>query len=784
MGAWLADKRRDQDSDFIQRFDPRFWTVNFPRPAMASVRTTAADALRVDAVFYHSDELVGLIWESEDRLDHPLLAYETLRDYDRLQIGFHWRSSGVRPLDAINGPTLTIEGRDASGAARSWYVRLWNYATGTATDAQIDLNFAALDGGFLLPGEADPVFPQDIDRMFISIIPPDYDPSGHNMLAAPAQAWVELTDIRADGQGAILEIGDILVPPHELGMATAYDDSFNQTPERLLRSIHALGYRNLINHYVGMSHYFRLTASGGDHLVSLGTPQPGEESAALNQPCLLWHRDYAERAKALDYAIIWSLSYELFDAHCPEDWKQRAENGDPALTGWVPPSTLLSPANAVAMDYLQAVGAAFIAIAQDAGMDLKFQVGEPWWWIMLDDHRICLYDDAAQAAFGALSVAIPTIRAAMNAAQQAMLDKAGEILAQSTADLVAAVRAAAGATPVEAHLLAYLPTILDAEAPDARRANLPLDWAAPAFDVLQLEDYDWVISGAFARTAEGVAAATERLNYPIEDQHYFSGFVFDPADRFIWANMVQAIAAAATRGSERTFVWALPQVARDGFTYFAEKEAAVQPFDDVLFPFAIGQAATVSPAFSTGIATMLSGHEHRNSDWSDARMEFDVGPGIRCEGELRELLVFFRARRGAAKAFRFRDPTDFSSRQMVETPTMLDQIIGTGDGETTRFQLVKYYGDPELPDGAQQRIITRPVADSIAVSVDGVLHEDWTLAEGGQIDFATAPAADAIVRAGFLFDVPVRFAQDRLEIAGTTFAAGEAVSVPLIEIRE
>nr|MBA2467044.1 DUF2460 domain-containing protein [Sphingomonas sp.] len=38
--------------------------------------------------------------------------------------------------------------------------------------------------------------------------------------------------------------------------------------------------------------------------------------------------------------------------------------------------------------------------------------------------------------------------------------------------------------------------------------------------------------------------------------------------------------------------------------------------------------------------------------------------------------------------------------------------------------------------------------------------------------------------AGFLFDVPVRFADDRLEVNRATFLAGEAPSVPLIEIRE
>ena len=43
MPFWLARRRDGQDEDAIQRFDPRFWTVNFPRPMMASVVTFAPD---------------------------------------------------------------------------------------------------------------------------------------------------------------------------------------------------------------------------------------------------------------------------------------------------------------------------------------------------------------------------------------------------------------------------------------------------------------------------------------------------------------------------------------------------------------------------------------------------------------------------------------------------------------------------------------------------------------------------------------------------------------------
>lgn len=780
MGFWLADKRTGQRSSFIQRFDPRFWTINFPRPMMASVVTTAADALRVDVVFYNSDDLAGLIWESEDTLDHPLLAYETENDYSRLKWEFHWRSAGIMPLDAINGPTLTIEGRDAAGDARSWYVRLWNYASGTPTDAQISIEFSQVEGGFLLPGEADPVFPEDIDRLFISIIPPEYDELGTRYVT-PKVGWVEMSTIRTDGQGAVIEIGDIMVPENGLTMAIAYDDCFNQTPERLLRAIRALGYRGSINHYLGMSHYFRLETVGEGLYVSLSAPQVSEEFAAINQPTAVWHRDLISRAEAMGYSVILSLSYELFDSHCWDDWKQRAENGDPALTGWEPPSTLLSPANANAMNYLQAVAGAFTAISRDAGAAIRFQVGEPWWWIM-PDKRICLYDAAATAALGAYSVSIPTIDGPKSLEQEAMLDQAGAILAQSTAALLDAVKDEAGAVPVETLLLAYLPTILDQEAPEAKRANLPVGWASPAFDILQLEDYDWVIAGNRSATRSGIELATQRLDYPVEQQHYFAGFVLAAADRYIWGQMAQAIADARARNTSEIHIWALPQVARDGFTYFEEEEADVNGFDDVQFPLAIGQGASVSPGFSTNIVTTISGHEKRNSDWADARLEFDVGPGVRSEEELRTLVAFFRARRGAAKAFRFRDPYDHSSCEMVGEPTPADQFIGKGDGQKTEFQLVKNYGD--AAGEPQQRQITRPDLDTLQIAVDGQLTGGWSLGPLGMVTFDIPPAEDGDVTAGFLFDVPVRFSSDQLTVSHATFLAGDIPEVLLVEVRE
>ena len=110
MGHWLAPPDAAKATSFVKRFDARHWCVEFPRPMMASVVTTGPDALRVEAVFYRKDDLAGLIWEAEDRWDHPLLRYETSRDFRHCRLGFRWRSGGVVALDAVHGPTLTDRG--------------------------------------------------------------------------------------------------------------------------------------------------------------------------------------------------------------------------------------------------------------------------------------------------------------------------------------------------------------------------------------------------------------------------------------------------------------------------------------------------------------------------------------------------------------------------------------------------------------------------------------------------------------------------------------------------
>ncbi|MGB3797889.1 MAG: DUF2460 domain-containing protein, partial [Alteraurantiacibacter sp.] len=451
-----------------------------------------------------------------------------------------------------------------------------------------------------------------------------------------------------------------------------------------------------------------------------------------------------------------------------------------ALTGWDPPSTLISPASIEGVGFLTKVAENFVGLVMSGGLPVAFQIGEPWWWVT-PQGKLCTYDQGARDQRPD-APEIPDLTVPLDTAQLQHLDWAGAELAHATGAVRDAVVAKAGGA-AEVLLLLFTPTILDPKWPDLRRANMPDGWAYPAYDRLQLEDYDWLTAGAEASRRHAYAEVQQRLAYPLDLQDYLSGFVLNPAEaEKFWALIDAGIDEAQARGVKRQFVWAMPQVLRDGYVRLPKpKEDELQSFDDVLYPLALGRDTAASPEFSTSISLTASGYERRNSQWSDARMHYDVGPGIRSEIELGILLEFFRARRGPARGFRLSDPFDFSSNSLTGSPTATDQQVGTGDGLTASFRLSKSYGHGADP---QIRQITRPRGETILVSVNDVPTTNWTLGPGGRIIFSDAPVPGAIVRAGFLFDVPVRFSQDRLDISGSTFAAGEVPSVPLIEVRE
>ena len=195
-------------------------------------------------------------------------------------------------------------------------------------------------------------------------------------------------------------------------------------------------------------------------------------------------------------------------------------------------------------------------------------------------------------------------------------------------------------------------------------------------------------------------------------------------------------------------------------------------FHEVRFPDAVARGATGGPAYSTAVVSFGGGFESRNQNWALARGRWDISTGIRTRAQMDEVIAFFRARKGRAHGFRFKDWQDF---QAVDQP-----LAATSDASI--WQLVKRY---ESGGADEVRHVTKPASGTVVVRIDGVvqtLGAHYTIDETtGTVTFSSPPAVTP--RADFEFDVPVRFDTDHLAVTTRHFDAAVVPSIPIVELR-
>jgi uncharacterized protein (TIGR02217 family) len=190
-------------------------------------------------------------------------------------------------------------------------------------------------------------------------------------------------------------------------------------------------------------------------------------------------------------------------------------------------------------------------------------------------------------------------------------------------------------------------------------------------------------------------------------------------------------------------------------------------FVETQFPADISYGATGGPVFLTDVVATVSGHEQRNSKWSQSRAKYNVASGIKTESQWQALIAFFRARRGKAVGFRFKDWSDFKGDNQPLKP------LGGNN-----YQLVKQYVSGAA---VYERDITKPVAGTVKLYEDSILQPT-----GWSIDTATGiitTSLSSTLAVDFEFDVPVRFDTDEMAISMDSFDAGNWSSIPLIEVR-
>lgn len=214
--------------------------------------------------------------------------------------------------------------------------------------------------------------------------------------------------------------------------------------------------------------------------------------------------------------------------------------------------------------------------------------------------------------------------------------------------------------------------------------------------------------------------------------------------------------------------------------------------ESAVFPD-LGNGSSGGPGHNTLFLEAKGGGLTRYARWAGARRQFDAKTTVTTPEDAAEILRFYIAREGGTHGFRFKDWNDYTSTSygfLTNDPlfapvTALDQLIGTGDGTTTQFQLVKRY-----TDGAQTRVrpIYKPVDGTVKVAVAGteiVEGTDFTVdTTTGTITLAVAPTLGQQVTAGFEFDCAASFgpgADALLNITIETFYQRGCPNIPIIE---
>lgn len=159
-----------------------------------------------------------------------------------------------------------------------------------------------------------------------------------------------------------------------------------------------------------------------------------------------------------------------------------------------------------------------------------------------------------------------------------------------------------------------------------------------------------------------------------------------------------------------------------------------------------------TPEFRTLIEDSASGLEARTSKWVYPRWRWTLTyhalgqAGHQFGDQLRPIIGHFLKHRGAGDTFLFRDPEDYA---------ITNQTIGTGNGATKHFQIVRNYGGFVEP-------IYEIKGGTLVVKKAGVTQTDPThyTQASGLVQFVTAPSVGQAIAVDCEFYFRVRFEQD------------------------
>ena len=177
------------------------------------------------------------------------------------------------------------------------------------------------------------------------------------------------------------------------------------------------------------------------------------------------------------------------------------------------------------------------------------------------------------------------------------------------------------------------------------------------------------------------------------------------------------------------------------------------------------------PVWSTKVHKSVSGKQLRAALWSYPIWKYSLSFELLRAGigyaEFQALCGFFVKHQGAFDSWLYSDPSDNA---------VTGQAIGTGNGVTTSFQLVRSFGSgSNVFAEPMQAINGAPV-----IRVAGVVKTagtDYSVSATGLVTFGTAPASGASITADFAYYFRCHFLNDELEFNQFMYQLWEAQTV-------
>jgi len=617
-----ADSYEDNYDNKYYLFRGDCWTVNNNFESSAAITSETHSDFTITGTFRTQNDIVGVYWNSKDPIQHPYISYGNVTDYSDVVLEFDYEMIGCK--DFSNG---IVNIAIASNGGETYFLTMNRFIR----NSHVTLNFNDLtllagnsyfdkNGNSVVVSEETKLDVSDLKYVMLEILPVNFEGNGDQYTIT------QNTDFTCKIFNITVKNGEITneqlpLSPHQYRLCEGYDDIYNLNPMRISKEMRKLGYVEWVDFYIGASYFYEKSGVAGDIITDLNLNHNRTEKMVLNKEMPLnsafkaWLDCYARELKKNGVDNL-AISVSMENLQCPQSWRQMDSNGNFAMSGWVPSTFFYSPCHEDVIPYMQSVSQACLDIVADNGFRPILQMGETWWWWSESNssNPVPFFYDAStkEKYMNECGMSFPEyFNAGISEYDKSAIDWLNQQLCQYSDALREVVKGDRYEDGIYMALL-FTPSVIDPQRVPAMMndANYLKDAYTPdKLDILQIEDYDWVI---FENQYHNLSYAVgEELGFSPDCIHYFGGFVQNPedADNY-WGLIKESMDDALKKGFGEVFVWAGSQVRRDNKILGFDEDELV----DNLSPLEVTSPAYVSVGenFKISVSTQDWANGHLN----------------------------------------------------------------------------------------------------------------------------------------------------------------------------